>query len=33
MKLDIIKVKDIEFGNRVREDYGDIKELVISFMK
>ena len=33
MKLDIIKVKDIEFGNRVREDYGDIKELVLSFKK
>lgn len=30
MKVDIIKLTDIEFGNRKREEYGDIDELSFS---
>ena len=31
MKLKEIPLNDIDFGNRVRKDYGDIKELITSF--
>jgi len=33
VKLDIIKLDDIDFGKRVRQDYGDINDLVLSFKK
>lgn len=33
MKVKIIKLSDIEFGNRQREDYGDINELSHSIKK
>ena len=33
MKLDIVKRTDIDLGTRIRKDYGDIKELVLSFQK
>lgn len=31
MKVDIINISDIRLGDRVREDLGDIKDLVLSF--
>ena len=33
MKLKEIPLNEIDFGDRVRKDYGDIKELITSFKK